>query len=156
MRADLSPDRCAVNQREEDEGVPEFDLDPKLGADSIAVAELGLCSVRLMMDANYPWLLLVPRRAGAVEIIDLDRVDQGVLMEEIALASRALKASVVCDKLNVAALGNSVRQLHVHIIARQQDDAAWPRPVWGATPARSYAPGEADALAQGLAAHMKP
>jgi diadenosine tetraphosphate (Ap4A) HIT family hydrolase len=138
-----------------DRRVREFTLDPTLASDSIAVAELRLCSVRLMKDANYPWLLLVPRRAGAVEIIDLDGIDQRILIEEIDAASRALKASVAYDKLNVAALGNSVRQLHVHVIARRRDDAAWPRPVWGAAPARAYAPGEAEALAQRIAAHMK-
>lgn len=107
----------------------EFALDPRLEADSIPVAELPLSAVRLMRDANFPWLLLVPRRAGTVEIIDLSEADRARLMDEIALASTALRSEVPCDKLNVAALGNMVAQLHVHVIARRRDDPAWPNPV---------------------------
>lgn len=132
----------------------EFAVDATLEADSVAVAELALCSVRLMKDANFPWLLLVPRRAGAIEIIDLDPADRIGLIGEIALAGEALRASAPCDKLNVAALGNSVRQLHVHVIARRTGDAAWPRPVWGAVPALRYPPGEAEALARRIAHHL--
>jgi diadenosine tetraphosphate (Ap4A) HIT family hydrolase len=90
-----------------------------------------------MNDANFPWLILVPRRAGASEIIDLGG-EQVLLMGEIALVSRALKDETRCDKLNVAAIGNVVPQLHVHIVARRKDDAAWPKPVWGAGPRRDY------------------
>ena len=85
-------------------------------------------------DANYPWLLLVPRRPDVSEIIDLDEVEQAQLMTEIARAARALKAVTECDKLNIAALGNAVAQLHVHVIARRRNDVAWPKPVWGAVP----------------------
>ena len=91
-----------------------------------------------MNDANYPWLILVPRRAGAAEIIDLAEDEQFALTREIARACRALKAITACDKLNVAAIGNIVPQLHVHIVARRRDDAAWPKPVWGAAPAKPY------------------
>ena len=91
-----------------------------------------------MNDANYPWLLLVPRRAGAVEIIDLDEVEQAQLMTEIARVARALKDVTGCDKLNIAAIGNVVPQLHVHVVARRKGDAAWPKPVWGAVPPRPY------------------
>jgi diadenosine tetraphosphate (Ap4A) HIT family hydrolase len=155
MRADLvSRARRTVN-REAAEAMPDFVLDPQLEADSIRVADLPLSAVRLTRDANYPWLLLVPRRPGLAEIIDLDRHDRASLMEEIALASEALKSTVACDKLNVAALGNMVRQLHVHVIARHRDDPAWPRPVFGATPASRYADGAAEALAEKLAARLK-
>jgi len=84
--------------------------------------------VLVIKDAHYPWLLLVPRRDGAVEIIDLDEVEQAQLMTEVSRVARALKEITKCDKLNIAALGNLVPQLHVHIIARRSSDAAWPRP----------------------------
>ena len=134
--------------------MPDFVLDARLAADSIPVAELPLSAVRLMRDANYPWLILVPRQAGLAELIDLPRADQTVLMAEIGRASEALKASVPCEKLNVAALGIVVRQLHVHVIARNNGDPAWPRPVWGAAHAKVYGAGEAEALADKLAAHL--
>lgn len=107
-------------------------LHPELKKDTIDIGDLPLSRVLVIKDANYPWLLLVPRREGAVEIIDLDEVAQAQLMTEISRVSRALKEITRCDKLNVAALGNMVPQLHVHIIARRASDAAWPRPVWGA------------------------
>ena len=118
----------------------DWSLHPQLLNDTIAVGDLPLSRVLLSKDAGYPWLLLVPRRAGAVEIIDLDAADQAPLMTEIACVSRALKDATGCDKLNVAALGNMVPQLHVHIIARRTGDAAWPGPVWGAKPPRDHDP----------------
>jgi diadenosine tetraphosphate (Ap4A) HIT family hydrolase len=118
-------------------------LDPQLAGDTAPVGDLPLCRVLLMNDANYPWLLLVPRRPRMVEIADLDAAEQAQLMGEIAETARALKAVTACDKINVAALGNVVAQLHVHVVARARGDAAWPRPVWGAVPARVY---EANAL----------
>ena len=96
------------------------------------------CAACWSRDAHYPWLLLVPRRAHAVEIIDLDEVAQAQLMTEIARVARALKEVTRCDKLNIAALGNLVPQLHVHVIARRTGDAAWPRPVWGVMPPLSH------------------
>lgn len=102
------------------------------------LGDLPLSRVLLAKDANYPWLLLVPRLANAREILDLEETDQARLMSEIATASRALKAVTTCDKLNVAAIGNIVPQLHVHIIARRHTDAAWPRPVWGVAPPIAY------------------
>ena len=125
---------------------PAWMLHPQLDRDTVAIGELSLSRVLLMNDANYPWLILVPRRAGAIEIIDLDDEQQEDLMGEIALMSRVLKDVTACDKLNVAAIGNVVPQLHVHIVARRQDDAAWPRPVWGAAPARAYAQAERDRI----------
>ena len=115
-----------------------FVLDPKLAADSVSIANLALSDLRLMNDARFPWLLLVPRRAGAVEIIDLAKADRAALFEEITAASAALRTATGCDKLNVAALGNQVRQLHVHVVARFAGDAAWPGPVWGTGAAVAY------------------
>lgn len=117
-------------------------LDPRLADDTAPVIDLPLCDVRLMDDANHPWLVLVPRVAGAVEIIDLDDARRAQLAHEIDAAARALKALFKPHKLNVAALGNLVPQLHVHVIARYTDDIAWPRPVWGNATARPYAPEE--------------
>ncbi len=106
-------------------------LDPKLVAESVALGELELSNLRLFDDARFPWLILVPRRPGLVEIHDLAARERALLIEEIAAATTALQAATRCDKVNVAALGNQVRQLHVHVIARFKDDAAWPNPVWG-------------------------
>ena len=108
-----------------------WSLHPQLQKDTIDIGDLALCKVLVIKDANYPWLLLVPRRADAAEIIDLDEVEQAQMMTEISRVARALKEVTSCDKLNIAALGNMVPQLHVHIIARRTSDAAWPRPVWG-------------------------
>jgi diadenosine tetraphosphate (Ap4A) HIT family hydrolase len=96
-----------------------WSLHSQLKKDTIDIGDLPLCKVLVIKDAHYPWLLLVPRREGAVEIIDLDEVAQAQLMTEISRVSRALKDITKCDKLNVAALGNLVPQLHVHIIARR-------------------------------------
>ena len=106
-------------------------LHPQLADDTHPLAQFGLCEVRLMDDANHPWLILVPRVENAVEVIDLDASQQAQLMQEIDRASRALQVAVKPHKLNVAALGNVVPQLHIHVIARFHDDIAWPRPVWG-------------------------
>jgi len=119
-----------------------WSLDPQLARDCTVLGDLALSRVLLNNDANFPWVILVPRRAGAVELIDLGAVDRTVLTTEINDASRALKAITRCDKLNVAALGNVVAQLHVHVIARFKTDAAWPNPVWGKAPRKDY---EADA-----------
>ncbi|MGJ5175589.1 HIT family protein [Bradyrhizobium oligotrophicum] len=119
-----------------------WSLHPQLAKDTIDIGDLPLSRVLVIKDANYPWLLLVPRREGAVEIIDLDEVAQAQLMTEITRVSRALKDVTECDKLNVAALGNMVPQLHVHIIARRTGDVAWPRPVWGVAPPVPHDPQE--------------
>ncbi|MCL8487787.1 MULTISPECIES: HIT family protein [Bradyrhizobium] len=111
-----------------------WSLHPQLAKDTIDIGDLPLSRVLVIKDANYPWLLLVPRREGAVEIIDLDEVAQAQLMTEITRVSRAVKEITKCDKLNVAALGNMVPQLHIHIVARRTGDVAWPRPVWGVAP----------------------
>jgi diadenosine tetraphosphate (Ap4A) HIT family hydrolase len=128
---------------------PEWSLDPRLAQDTVALGDLPLTRVLVSRDANYPWLILVPRRDGAVEIIDLSETDQAILMTEMSHTARVLKAVTRCDKLNIAALGNAVRQLHVHVIARSPGDAAGTRPVWNAVPARRYDEAE---LARFLAA----
>jgi len=117
---------------------PVWSLHARLKEDTIDIGELPLSKVLVMNDSNYPWLLLVPRHPEVVEIIDLDQREQTQLMTEIARVSQALKEITQCDKLNVAALGNVVPQLHVHIIARRTSDVAWPRPVWGVVPPRQY------------------
>jgi diadenosine tetraphosphate (Ap4A) HIT family hydrolase len=111
-----------------------WSLHPQLKQDTIDIGDLPLSKVLVIKDANYPWLMLVPRRPEKVEIIDLDEVEQAQLMAEVSRAARALKEITKCDKLNIAALGNMVPQLHVHVIARRTGDAAWPRPVWGVVP----------------------
>ena len=117
-----------------------WQLHPQLAEDTHPLAHWPLCDVQLMDDANHPWLILVPRVENAVELIDLDDAQRQQLMREISDASRALQTAVKPDKLNVAALGNAVPQLHVHVIARFRDDIAWPRPVWGNATAQPYTP----------------
>lgn len=129
-------------------------LHPQLAADTRHVASLALCDVLLMDNRLHPWLILVPRIADAVEWFDLAPDDQHRLLDECARAGEALKALHAPDKLNVAALGNVVSQLHVHVIARFRDDAAWPRPVWGAVPAERYAPDALDAALAPLRAAL--
>lgn len=123
-----------------------FQLDVRLNADTLPVTELGLCSVRLMNDARWPWLMLVPRVAGAGEVHDLPHDDQIHLAQETALVAKALKHVTQCEKINSAAIGNIVRQLHVHVIARSQGDANWPGPVWGFGTKSLYNADEAESL----------
>jgi diadenosine tetraphosphate (Ap4A) HIT family hydrolase len=119
--------------------MPEsWSLHPQLDRDTANIGDLPLSRVLVINDASYPWLLLVPRRPDIVELIDLDEVAQAQLMTEIGRVSRALREVTQCHKLNVAALGNAVPQLHVHLIARFRNDAAWPKPVWGVAPPRNY------------------
>jgi diadenosine tetraphosphate (Ap4A) HIT family hydrolase len=128
----------------------DWSLHPQLAADTAAVGDLFLSRVLVIDDANYPWLLLVPRRPDVSEILDLTADEQLLLMSEIGRAGAALKAMTRCDKLNIAALGNVVPQLHVHVIARFRRDPAWPRPVWNAVPARPYASSELQAFVDRL------
>ncbi|HEY4922307.1 MAG TPA: HIT family protein [Xanthobacteraceae bacterium] len=129
---------------------PAWSLHPRLAQDTVLLGDLALSRVLAMNDANYPWLVLVPRRPDAVEIIDLDEAARTGLIAEIALISAALKTHARCDKLNVAAIGNVVQQLHIHVVARRKEDLAWPRPVWGAAPARPYAAEELQAFVAAL------
>lgn len=114
-------------------------LHERLKADTHPVADWGLSRVLLMNDARYPWLILVPRRAGLVELHDLKHAERLVLMEEIARAGERLKSLTAAAKINVGALGNLVPQLHIHVIARDPCDPAWPGPVWGHSAAVPYA-----------------
>jgi diadenosine tetraphosphate (Ap4A) HIT family hydrolase len=126
--------------------IASFTLHPQLAQDTVSVGDLALSRVLLMNDANYPWLILVPRRPGLTEIIDLEQNEQVQLLGEIDAAARVLKAATECEKLNIAALGNMVAQLHVHVIARRHSDAAWPKPVWGVAPSAAYNPAVRDGL----------
>lgn len=122
-----------------------FELHSRLQADTVFLADWPLCRVLLMNETAYPWLILVPRRAAIAEIGDLDPADRAGLIEEIARLSAIMRTRLSPDRINVAALGNVVSQLHVHVIARFETDPAWPRPVWGAVPA---APHDAGRLAE--------
>ena len=108
-----------------------FTLDPQLARDTAFVTDRALCRVLLMDDARFPWLVLVPRRAGLVELFDLDASERTRLFDELEQAAHALRSVAPCARLNVGALGNVVRQLHVHVVGRRENDAAWPGPVWG-------------------------
>jgi len=117
-----------------------FELDPRLAQDSLLLAQGPLSQLRLMDDLRFPWLVLVPRLPGASEWLDLELPQQRLLLEELNAAGTALRSWAPCDKLNIGALGNIVRQLHVHLVARSEGDAAWPGPVWGAgSPQRASA-----------------
>jgi diadenosine tetraphosphate (Ap4A) HIT family hydrolase len=110
---------------------PAWSPHPQLQNDTTPVGDLALSRLLAIDDADYPWLILVPRRGGVTETIDLDAADAARLMEEIAQVSRVLKTVTRCDKLNIATIGNIVPQLHIHIVARRKDDPLWPKPVWG-------------------------
>lgn len=122
-----------------------FELDPRLTADTADIGALGLSRVLLMGDARYPWLILAPAQSGLVETGDLSRDDRIRLMDEIETASGALMRLYTPEKINTGALGNIVRQLHIHIVARNTGDPAWPGPVWGHSPALPYAADVLDA-----------
>jgi len=119
---------------------PPFALDPRIEADTVRVGTLPLCFVLLHRDANYPWVLLVPGRAGLVELHDLDRPTRLALSDETAAVASSVQRLFAAPKMNVATLGNVVPQLHVHVVARAPGDPSWPGPVWGAAPARAYDP----------------
>jgi diadenosine tetraphosphate (Ap4A) HIT family hydrolase len=124
------------------EGHDRYELHPQLAADTHPVVAFALSDLRLMDDSNYPWLVLVPRVVDAREMIDLDAGQRRQLTDEIDHASRLLRDAFTPFKLNVAALGNLVPQLHIHVIARFEHDPAWPAPVWGRVAARPYSPEE--------------
>ena len=119
---------------------PGFALDPRLARDSQLLAQGPLSQLRLMDDLRFPWLVLVPRLEGASEWLDLETPQQQLLLAELNQAAATLRQWQPCDKLNVGALGNIVRQLHVHLVGRREGDEAWPGPVWGAgSPRRATA-----------------
>jgi diadenosine tetraphosphate (Ap4A) HIT family hydrolase len=132
-----------------------FDLDPRLAAGSDPLAALALCDLRLQLDARYPWLILIPRRRGVCDLDDLDDGDGAALTQEIRTTARALRRacaalSVRPDKLNVAALGNIVPQLHVHVLVRRVGDPAWPEAVWGRGSPEAYRPDQLQAFKAAL------
>jgi diadenosine tetraphosphate (Ap4A) HIT family hydrolase len=115
-----------------------FALDPRLAQDTVLLGDFPLCHLLLMNDAQYPWFILVPRREDVSELFQLDTSDQLSLWQETTALAEVLKDLFSADKLNVATLGNVVSQLHMHVIVRRRDDAAWPAPVWGKHPAQPY------------------
>lgn len=125
-----------------------FELDPQLEADTFPVGITSLNRIVLMNDSRFPWLILVPERPDITEPFELKAEDQRTLMQESMIVGKSLKALFNAHKLNIAALGNQVSQLHIHHIARFRTDAAWPRPVWGAGAAEPY---EAEALRERVA-----
>jgi len=129
----LGPDSDLPN------GVPAvFALDQRLQQDTLVIGDFPLCRLLLSNDSNYPWFILVPRINGISEVFHLDVADQQKLWEETTGLAQLLNDGLGADKMNIGALGNVVSQLHVHVIVRKRDDAAWPAPVWGKHPARPY------------------
>lgn len=116
----------------------DFEPDARLVEDSYPVTELPLCQLRLMDDARFPWLVLIPRRLEVSEVFQLDAPTQQQLWREASAVGRAMLEALGGDKLNIASLGNVVAQLHVHVIVRRREDAAWPAPVWGHGQAEAY------------------
>jgi diadenosine tetraphosphate (Ap4A) HIT family hydrolase len=115
-----------------------FALDPRLQQDTLLIGDFPLCRLLLSNDSNYPWFILVPRRDDISEIFQLGVADQQLLWQETTALAQLLNDSFGADKMNVAALGNVVSQLHMHVIVRKREDAAWPAPVWGKHPAKPY------------------
>ena len=128
----------------------QFELDRRLAADTLLAGETQLSQVLLMNDARYPWLILVPRRSDVTEPFELSGTDQAQLWQESMRLGEAMKAHFAADKLNIAALGNQVAQLHVHHIARFHTDDAWPGPVWGVGSAVPYSGTALDTLVREL------
>lgn len=127
-----------------------FQLHPQLQADCTVLGDFPLCRLLLLEDAHYPWFILVPRRDGMREIHELSEEDQLALLRESSCLARALVSAFGPDKLNIAALGNLVPQLHIHHIARYTNDASWPQPVWGRLPPQAYSEASRTALIERL------
>lgn len=127
-----------------------FALDPRLQQDTLPIGDFPLCRLLLSNDSNYPWFILVPRRENISELFQLDDADQLQLWKETTALAETLKDSFDADKMNVATLGNVVSQLHMHVIVRKRDDAAWPAPVWGKHPAQPYNAGQVAAIRERL------
>ncbi len=128
-----------------DQTAREFVLDSRLAADTVLLAESSLSLLLLMNEHRYPWLILVPKRPAMSEVYQLAEPDRVKLLDESCLVARVLSETFAAFKINTGALGNIVRQLHVHHVARFADDPAWPGPVWGHSPREPYA---AEACAQ--------
>lgn len=127
-----------------------FTLDSRLDQDSYYLGNFSLCALLLSRDANYPWFILVPRVPGTTEIYQLNRVERNKLLEESCVLSQLLQRVFGADKLNVAALGNVVPQLHIHHVVRFRSDPAWPAPIWGAVPAAAYSAASRKAICDRL------
>lgn len=128
----------------------EFELHPQLAQDCVVLGDFPLCRLLLMNDANYPWFILVPRRAGVSEYYHLSAEEQGQLMRESCFLAENLADSFAARKMNIASLGNMVPQLHIHHVVRYEDDPAWPAPVWGKAPACAYTAEQIDEIRQKL------
>ncbi|TFY95584.1 HIT domain-containing protein [Pseudomonas nabeulensis] len=122
-----------------------FALDQRLQQDTLTLGDFPLCRLLLSNDSNYPWFILVPRINAISEVFQLGVADQQTLWQETTALAQCLNEGFNADKMNIGALGNVVSQLHVHVIVRKRDDAAWPAPVWGKHPAKPY--GEAQVAA---------
>ena len=133
---------------------PNFDLHPQLEADTVMVVDWPLSRVLLMNDRRFPWLILVPRVAGASEVMDLTPNDRAVLWREVEAAASKLKSETHALKMNIGALGNMVPQLHVHVVARNQGDGAWPGPVWGSGTRVPYEASKLKALVSNFASML--
>lgn len=127
-----------------------FVLDPQLEQDTLPIGDFPLCRLLLMNDATYPWFILVPRREEVSELFQLGSADQHQLWSETTTLAEIIKDTFGADKMNVAALGNVVSQLHIHVIARRRGDAAWPAPVWGRQPADPYSTEQVDSVKRKL------
>lgn len=132
----------------------DFLLHSQLAADTFDIGAMGLNRLLLMNDKRFPWLIMVPQRADMRDFDELSPLDQTMMTFEMSEISKALKATTACDKINIAALGNMVPQLHMHVIARFTGDAAWPKPVWGLGEAEPYTAQEADQMIAGLMQHL--
>lgn len=132
-----------------------FALDPRLEADTLPLADLPLCRAVLMNDARYPWVILIPRVPAISEVFELSLPDQAQLWHEASVLGAAMKETFQGEKLNIATLGNIVRQLHVHLVVRYQDDASWPAPVWGNGSAEPYALNQQGARREQLLAQIQ-
>lgn len=127
-----------------------FEIHPKLLADCVYIGELYLCEVLLMNDRRFPWIILVPKAEGLRDFHDLPLDQRDDLYDEIEAVSKTLQMYCDAHKLNVAALGNQVPQLHIHVIGRRTDDAAWPGPVWGSGESEPYGVDELDSFCDEL------
>ncbi len=125
-----------------------FEIDARLEAISHPVLWLGLSEMRLVNERRWPWLVMIPQRPGIEEMHELTPLDQAMLTFEMNSVAQMLKVETGCDRVNIAMLGNRVRQLHVHLIARSKDDHGWPNPVWSQDPREPYRPGELRQLAE--------
>jgi len=131
-----------------------FELHPTLKKDTIFIKDLKLCQLLLMNNSRYPWIILVPKKVGMVELIDLSKEEQNLLMAEIDFISRKMQQIFNPDKLNIATLGNMVSQLHIHIIARYKTDPTFPKPVWVDSESSVYEEGQLKEILKDLSYYL--